>query len=56
MSKEKICRILEQHSIPYKIVNGRILADSMISGTETFEEVKDVTDITFQDLLGWLGY
>lgn len=56
MTIKSITAILKQHGVPFYEQNGRIYADSMISGTETFEEVEDVTEWTFGELLGWLGY
>lgn len=51
-----IIAALEAHSVPYKIENGRIIADSMIAFTELFEETVDVTDFTKKELMTWLGY
>ena len=52
----KISEILKSHSIPFYIDNGRIIADSMESGTESFEKTVDLTDFTLHDLYDWLGY
>lgn len=52
----QITRILEQHGIPYYEKDGHIYADSMISGTDLFQEVEDVTDWTRDRLAAWLGY
>lgn len=56
MSNEKIARILDQHSIPHYIENGRIYADCMIAGTQVFEEVEDMTGCSKNELYDWLGY
>lgn len=51
-----IRRILDAHSIPHYVKDGRIYADSMIAGTEKFECVEDCTDWSRQELFSWLGY
>ena len=56
MTEKHITRILDQHSVPYMISDGRILADSMIAFTELFEETVDVTEYTKGQLYAWLGY
>ena len=56
MSNDKIAKILRQHSIPYYEKSGRIYADSMIAFTAEFEQVKDMTGWTSQQLYNWLGY
>lgn len=56
MTIEYIIKVLCQHSIPFKIEGNRIYADSMFAGTETFEQVEDVTDWTKSELYAWLGY
>ena len=56
MPIEEIARILDAHSVPYFIKDGRIYADSMIAFTALFEEVEDVTDYTRSQLYAWLGY
>lgn len=56
MSNKQIIKVLEEHFVPYKVVNNRILADSRIGGTELFEEVFDCTGISREDLFSWLGY
>ena len=56
MSIEKISKILNQHSVPFKILNGRIYADSMQAGTKLFEAVEDLTDSSPENLYEWLGY
>lgn len=53
---KKIKRILDMHSVPNYEKDGRIYADSMISGYSLFQEVEDVTDWTFEQLFAWLGY
>ncbi len=56
MPIKKIKRILDLHSVPNYEKDGRIYADSMISGYSLFQEVEDVTDWTFEQLAAWLGY
>lgn len=56
MAVERIAKVLDAHSVPYRIESGRILADSMIAGTELFEEVEDLTDYSRTELYDWLGY
>lgn len=56
MTLERIARILDAHSVPHYEKDGHIYADSMISGTELFEEVEDVTNWTASKLAAWLGY
>lgn len=56
MTNEKICKILGLHSVPYFVKDGRVFADSMLSGTETFEIVEDLTNISRRALYFWLGY
>lgn len=56
MRIEKIAKILEAHSVPYFIENSKIFTDSMISGTEIFESVIDVTEYSRDELYEWLGY
>lgn len=56
MSIEKIKSILKDHGVPYYMSAGRVYADSMISTTDTFEQVKDITDWTYTALISWIGY
>lgn len=56
MTINKIKQILDLHSVPHYEADGRIYADSMISGTDLFQEVEDVTDWTKSQLFAWLGY
>lgn len=56
MTEKQITNILKQHSIPYLIQGGRILADSMIAFTPLFTETVDVTNYTKNQLYSWLGY
>ena len=56
MTAEKIIKILKNHGVPYKVEDGQILADSMISGTELFAKTENVTTWTHAELLTWLGY
>lgn len=56
MTALQIKRILDLHSVPYYEKEGRIYADSMISGKKLFDEVLDVTDWTRSRMAAWLGY
>ena len=56
MAEKQITTILKQHSVPYMIRDGRILADSMIAFTPLFAETVDVTNYTMRQILAWLGY
>lgn len=56
MTEKQITTILKQHSVPYMIQNGRILADSMEAFTSLFSKTVDVTNYTMRQLLNWLGY
>lgn len=56
MTIKTITAILDQHSVPYLIQGGRVLADSMIAFTPLFSEVVDVTNYTLNQLKSWLGY
>ena len=56
MNEKQIIHILDLHSVPHYEADGRIYADSMISGTDLFQEVEDVTDWTKSHLAAWLGY
>lgn len=56
MTTAKLERILSAHNVPYRIQDGKILADSMESGKELFEVMIDVTNWTLCRLCAWLGY
>lgn len=56
MTEKQITTILKQHSVPYMIQDGRILADSMQAFTPVFYETVDVTNYTMRQLYDWLGY
>lgn len=56
MTEKQITTILKQHSVPYLIQDGRILADSMQAFTPVFSETVDVTNWTVKKLFSWLGY
>lgn len=56
MSIEKIGKILALHYVPFKILNGRIYADSMIAGTNIFEQTEDMTEKSPSEIYEWLGY
>ena len=56
MTEKEITTILKQHSVPYTIQDGRILADSMQAFTPVFYETVDVTNWTAKKLFNWLGY
>lgn len=52
----KIAHILDTHSVPYFIKNGRIYADIMVAFSALFEGVEDLTDWTRSQIYAWLGY
>lgn len=54
MTINQISRILALHSIPFKVVDNRILADEMLAFSEP--SFTDVTDFTKSQLYAWLGY
>lgn len=56
MGNVDIGKILKEHSIPYFEKNGKIFADTMLAGTELFEEVEELTGISREKLYKWLGY
>lgn len=56
MNKIEIAKILNLHSVPHYEKDGRIYADSMISGIDLFEIVEDVTEWSYKKLMEWLGY
>jgi hypothetical protein len=56
MSNKRIAWILDNHGIPHFEENDRIYADSMIVGTELFEQTDDLTGYTVGKLRKWLGY
>lgn len=56
MTNEKIAKILNEHSVPFKIINKQIIADSMEGGTKLFEKTVNLTGIKVNELCQWLGY
>ena len=56
MATKTLTNILDQHCIPYKIQDNRILADSMEAGAPLFGSTLDITDYNRDQLLAWLGY
>ena len=56
MTIQEIARILKYHSVPFKIENNNIYADSMINGTALFEKVENCTRWSRKKLFIWLGY
>jgi hypothetical protein len=52
----KIANILDAHSVPYFIKNGRIYADTMVAFSALFESVEDLTGWTRSQIYAWLGY
>lgn len=56
MKIETISKILKAHSVPCKVENGRIYADSMLVNTEEFEIIVDVTEYSKSELFEFLGY
>ena len=57
MAINKLTTILENHSINYEIINGRVIAEECytLNGLSYTEKV-DLTDFTFKQLCNWLGY
>ena len=51
-----IAKILDNHYVPYKVIDTRIIADTMSTDKALFEETIDLTDYNKQDLYNWLGY
>ena len=56
MANEAIRKILDNHSVPCYEKDGRIFADTMISGSSVFDEVDDLTGYTRKQVYEWLGY
>lgn len=57
LTNEELIRILRMHDVPTMVTfDGRVLADTMRAGSKPFEETKDVTGYTTQQLSAWLGY
>lgn len=56
LTQKQICKILNMHYVPFKILNGRIYADSMIGGTDIFEVTVDMTHKSLSEVYEWLGY
>lgn len=56
MNISKIKKILADHGVPFYEENGKVFADSMISGTTRFEQVENVTKWSYSKLMNWLGY
>ncbi len=56
MENRKIKKILDAHSVPNFEKEGRIYADTMLSGSDLFEEVEDMTGLSMERLRAWLGY
>lgn len=56
MKNSNIKKILDAHSVPNFEKEGRIYADSMLAGSDLFEEVEDLTGWNLEKLRAWLGY
>ena len=56
MRISELIKILDLHNVPYYTENGSIYVDSMLSGTDVFENVGEVTGWSRQQLYAWLGY
>lgn len=56
MSIERIAEVLTLHSVPYRIIDGHIYADTMRNGSSPLEEVEDLTGYRYHQLIAWLGY
>lgn len=51
MNNANIMKILKAHFVPCYEAGGHVFADSMLSGTEEFEKVEDVTGWSKKSLL-----
>lgn len=57
MTKGRLKRILRDHGVPFKEVNGRVLADCfLVVGPQGIWKSEDVTDWSPKKLYVWLGY
>lgn len=56
MSIEQIAEILTLHSVPHRIGEGRIYANTMRTDTATLEDMEDLTGYRYHQLMAWLGY
>nr|DAG28823.1 MAG TPA: hypothetical protein [Bacteriophage sp.] len=56
MTNKQIKHILDLHSVPNYEKSAHIYADSMLSGTDVFDQVIDLTGISKKSLYEWLGY
>ena len=57
MTIKKLTAILENHSINYEIINGRVIAEECytLNGLLYTDKI-DLTDISLKQLYEWLGY
>ena len=57
MSLSNMMKILDQHSIHYKVIDERIIADNSytLNGI-THDDSIDLTDFSKKQLYYWLGY
>ena len=53
---ERVVQILKDHSVPHYVLCGDIYADSMESGTDMFEMVVNISNMSTKELYEWLGY
>lgn len=57
MTIQRIQYILDQHHVPHRMENGRLLADHMYVLPEGVEMPwVDMTDCRLATLMAWLGY
>lgn len=57
MTIKKISELLNLHHISHKLENERLLAEEVYTYEgQVYSDWIDVTNFTFGQLLGWLGY
>ena len=56
MSIDNKIKVLKDHGVPYKMENEKLIVDSMIAFTKTFEQTEDATNWSKNKLYGWLGH
>lgn len=56
METSRIKKVLSAHNVPNFEKEGRIYADSMLSESDLFEYVEDLTGWSMERLRSWLGY
>ena len=55
---ERLIKILENHAIDYKVINGRVIGLEYLinEGGKIEQQEVDLTDYTYEELAYWLGY